>query len=139
MSTAKINLPYSEFQFEMSRSRGPGGQHVNRTNSAVTLRWNIAESSYLQPEIKQRLLTKLQSKLTVLGEILIRSEGSRDQESNKKECLEKLNELVKNALIVPKKRIKTKPTRSSQRKRLETKTKRGEIKHARKKPPSTDF
>jgi len=113
------------------RSRGPGGQNVNKTNSAVQLRWNLWNSNSIPPEIHTRLLEKLAPLLTTEGELLIRTETSRDQDSNKKACLEKLLGLIDKALFVPKKRFKTKPTRSSQRKRLDSKSKRSEVKKLR--------
>ncbi len=127
-------LPYHEFEFVVMRSRGPGGQNVNKTNSAVQLRWNLWNSTSLPPELQSILLQKLGSQLTSEGELLIRSEGSRDQDANKKACLEKLLSLLEKALFVPKKRFKTKPTRSSQRKRLDSKSKRSEVKKLRGRP-----
>lgn len=126
-------LPYHEFQFETSRSQGAGGQHVNRTESAVLLRWNIKESQSLPVEIQNRLLLRLQNQLTTEGELLIRSQESRSQAQNKEQCLEKLLYLLKKALVQPKKRIATRPTRSSQRKRVEAKKIRADVKEGRKK------
>jgi ribosome-associated protein len=128
----KWPLPYHELEFTSMRSRGPGGQNVNKTNSAVQLRWNLATSSSLPAEIQLKLIEKLAFRLTTEGELLIRSETSRDQDSNKKACVEKLLEILDQALFVPKKRFKTKPTRSSQKKRLDTKSKRSEVKKLRR-------
>jgi ribosome-associated protein len=111
----------SELSFEFTRSRGPGGQHVNRTESAVILRWNLEQTQGFSEIQKQRMITNIGNQLTKEGEILIRAETHRDQDSNKKEALRRLNELLTKALHVPKRRIKTKPTRSSQRKRLDEK------------------
>lgn len=110
-----------EIQFEFTRSRGAGGQHVNRTESAVILRWNLLETKAFIGVEKQRLLTNLATQLTKEGDLLIRSESFRDQDSNRKEALRRFEEILKKALFVPKKRIKTKPTKSSQRKRLDSK------------------
>jgi ribosome-associated protein len=110
-----------ELSFESTRSRGPGGQHVNRTESAVILRWNLSETKGFTDLQKGRMLEKIGNQLTKEGEVLIRAETFRDQESNKKEAVRRLNELIEKALFVPKKRIKTKPTKSSQRKRLDNK------------------
>jgi ribosome-associated protein len=128
----KWPLPFHELEFTTMRSRGPGGQNVNKTNSAVQLRWNIWTSTSIPPEIQSRLLEKLGPRLTKEGELLIRTETSRDQDSNRKACIEKLLEILDQALFIPKKRFKTKPTRSSQRKRLETKSKRSEVKKLRR-------
>ncbi len=126
-----MNLPYDEIEISATRSRGPGGQNVNKTNSAIQLRWNLRASNYFPLHIHTRLLKKLYSKLTVAGEIIIRSESSRDQETNKKDAYKKLDEMIQEALIIPKRRIKTKPTNSSRHKRLNNKTKRSETKRLR--------
>jgi ribosome-associated protein len=110
-----------EISFEFTRSRGAGGQHVNRTESAVILRWNLIETQAYLGNEKERLISKLGSQLTKEGELLIRAENFRDQDSNRKEALRRFEEVIAKALFVPKKRIKTKPTKSSQRKRLDTK------------------
>ncbi|MBX3040849.1 MAG: aminoacyl-tRNA hydrolase, partial [Bdellovibrionaceae bacterium] len=101
-----------EYWFEAVRSRGPGGQNVNRTNSAAILRWHLPSTKLPEP-VRSRLLEKLVTQLTSEEMILIRSEESRDLEINKKTCLEKLKKLIDQALFVPKKRIKTKPGRSA--------------------------
>ena len=128
-----MNLPYYEIEITAMRSRGPGGQNVNKTNSAIQLRWNLRESTYFPPHLHERLLKKLAGKLTTLGEIIIRSETSRDQEQNKKDSYVKLNEMIQAALFVPKKRVKTKPTRGSKERRLQAKKGRSDIKKMRSK------
>lgn len=112
-----------EISFEFTRSRGAGGQHVNRTESAVILRWSLLETRAFSENEKARLLTKLENQINNAGEILIRAETFRDQDSNRKEAIRRFEELIAKALFVPKKRIKTKPTKSSQRKRLDSKKK----------------
>jgi ribosome-associated protein len=112
-----------EVSFEFTRSRGAGGQHVNRTESAVILRWNLIDTQAFVGTIKERLVKNLGSQLTKAGELLIRAETQRDQDSNRKEAIRKFEEILDKALFVPKKRIKTKPTRSSQRRRLDSKKK----------------
>jgi ribosome-associated protein len=124
---------YHEFDFTYARSRGPGGQNVNRTNSAAILRWNLLSTQAFPEHIKARLLEKLQSQLTDDGDILIRSEEFRDQDQNRSSCLKKLQALLQKALFVPKKRVATKPTRSSVRKRLDSKKHQSETKANRKK------
>ncbi len=126
-----MNLPYYEIEITAMRSRGPGGQNVNKTNSAIQLRWNLRESTYFPPHLHERLLKKLAGKLTTLGEIIIRSETSRDQEQNKKDSYVKLNEMIQAALFVQKKRVKTKPTRGSKERRLQAKKGRSDIKKMR--------
>ncbi len=120
-----------EIELEYTRSRGPGGQHVNKTNSACLLRWNVPATVCFGEEDKMILLSKLRT--TSDGDLILRSDEHRDQESNRKKVLEKLDELIERAFFVPKKRKATKPTRSSQRKRREEKKIRGEIKAGRGK------
>ena len=127
-------IPWNEWTLEVSRSRGPGGQNVNRTNSAVLLRWNLAQSVAFNERDKAKLLERLAHRLTNEGEILIRSEIHRDQEQNKKDCLRKLGELLALSLHDPKPRRATKPTRSSQRRRVDAKKIRSQVKQRRQKP-----
>lgn len=125
------NELYQEISFEFTRSRGAGGQHVNRTESAVILRWNLLETRAFSAIEKDRLIYKLSSQLTKEGELLVRAEVHRDQDSNRKEAVRKFEEILEKALFVPKKRIKTKPTKSSQRKRLDSKKKDSQKKRMR--------
>lgn len=133
-----VPLFMHEIDLEFVRSRGPGGQHVNKTNSAALLRWNILNSKVLRPETRDTLLQKLAHQITQDGDILVRSDEFRDQDQNRKRCLEKLDELIAQALFVPKKRKKTKPTRSSQESRKDNKRHRGDIKSGRGKVKSWD-
>ncbi len=129
-------IPYHELDFEATRSRGPGGQHVNRTNSAVVLRWSPGNSTAFSEYELRLLLQRLP--LTDSGEVLIRSEQFRSQDQNKSACLQKLAAMLERALHVAKKRIKTRPTRSSQRKRIDQKSRTGEIKKGRRKVHGDD-
>lgn len=128
-----IQIPYHELEFTYARSRGPGGQNVNKTNSAALLRWNLWNSQSLTPEMKERLFAKLESKLTEEGDLLIRSDVHRDQDQNRSECIERLHETLAKALFVPKKRLATKPTRGATRRRLSSKKAHSEIKSLRQK------
>ncbi len=120
-----------EVELEYTRSRGPGGQHVNKTNSACLARWNVPGSVCFSDEDKMILLSKL--RLTTDGDLILRSDEYRDQEMNRKKVLEKLESVIERAFFVPKARKATKPTRSSQRKRRDEKRSRGEIKAGRGK------
>lgn len=122
-----------EIELEYTRSRGPGGQHVNRTNSAALLRWNVFKSVVFSEEEKAVLSSRLGGAMTSDGDIVLRSDEFRDQESNRKKCLEKLDALLARAFFVPKKRKATKPTRASKVKRQTAKRQRGEIKAGRAK------
>lgn len=127
----KVVIPWNELEVSVTRSSGAGGQHVNRTNSAVQLRFSISKSLVLSEEQKEKILKKLSYRLVQDDEILIRCEEERDQKRNKELAYENLNKLINSALIVPKKRIATKPKKSSIQKRLSGKKIRSEIKKGR--------
>jgi len=126
-----LKLPIGEFSFSYSRSSGPGGQKVNKTNTKVTLRWNILESEYLRPGVKERFLKKFQ--VTGEGEVVIVSQRFRSQERNYTDCLEKLKEMIGSVRVAPKKRRATKPTKGSVEKRLKEKKGKSDIKKMRQK------
>lgn len=121
----------SELDWQVSRSGGPGGQNVNKTNSAVLLRWDIEQAHWLTFEEKERLRQKLANRFTKEGEILIRAEETRDQDRNRVMALDRLVNMLEAALHVPKARKKTKPSFSAKQKRIKTKKARGEIKRNR--------
>lgn len=127
----KFIIPWEEVVFSVTRSSGAGGQHVNKTNSAVQLRFSVTESASLNDQQKERLHKKLSHRLTQSGEILIRVEDERDQKRNKEKAYKLLNEMVLEGLKEPKKRIATKPKKSSIKKRLETKKIRSQVKKNR--------
>lgn len=127
----KIYIPWNEIEVSVTRSSGAGGQHVNRTNSAVQLRFSVSRSLILSEEQKQRVLQKLSHRLVQGDEILVRNEDERDQKRNKEKAYENLNKIIEAALRVPKKRVATKPKRSAVKKRLEEKKRHGEIKKSR--------
>lgn len=129
----KYIIPWNEVEVSVTRSSGAGGQHVNKTNSAVQLRFSINNSLVLTPEQKSLILKKLSHRLVQGDEILVRIEDERDQKSNKEKAFEVMNGLIVNALRVPKKRVATKPKKSSVQKRLNSKKIRSEIKKNRSK------
>jgi ribosome-associated protein len=122
-----------EVVFKAVRSRGPGGQNVNKVSSAAQLSWEFEHSLLLSPEQKSRVRVKLGNMINSEGVLMLRSDEYRDLERNKVRCLEKLADHVAAALHVPKKRRATKPTRSSQVRRVDQKSRRGEIKKMRGK------
>jgi ribosome-associated protein len=128
-----IIIPFHELEFTYARSRGPGGQNVNRTNSAAILRWNLQRSQAFSEAVKLRLATNLAGQLTDAGDILIRSDEHRDQDQNRSSCINKLQIIFKKALFVPKRRVATKPKRSAVRRRLDSKKHLSENKLLRKK------
>jgi ribosome-associated protein len=119
--TVAISIPDSEIKFSFIRSPGPGGQNVNKVATGVVLRFNVAQSPSLTDEVRARLLTLLGSKLTSQGELIIKATRHRTQERNKMDALERLQTLLSQAAIKPKKRKKTKPTSSSTQRRLDGK------------------
>jgi len=123
-----------EFEFFTSRSSGPGGQNVNKVNSKVELRFDIPNSLVLTVEQKEKLLTKLTSKLTVDGVLIIASQRDRSQLSNKEEAIIKFYKLVNAALKPVKRRKATRPTKSSVENRLVGKRIKSEIKQSRQRP-----
>jgi ribosome-associated protein len=130
MDTARLRR---EVVFANVRSRGPGGQNVNKVSSAAILTWDFHSSEILRADQKARLGEKLANRLNRDGHLQVRSDESRDLLRNKERCLEKLADLVKQALHTPKVRKKTKPTRASQIKRRKEKEKRSEMKKRRRR------
>lgn len=124
----------SEREIEISaiRSQGAGGQNVNKVASAIHLRFDIGASS-LPDRYKERLLKLNDQRITQQGVVIIKAQEYRSQEHNRESALRRLQDLIKSAVVIPKKRKPSKPTRSSQRKRLDSKSKRGQIKVSRGK------
>jgi ribosome-associated protein len=125
-------LADSEVEFSSIRAQGPGGQHVNKAATAVQLRFDIGASG-LPEDVKARLLHASDSRISSDGVVVIKAQGSRSQEANKAEALARLSELIESAEHVPRKRRPTKPTLASKRRRLEGKSRRGEVKSGRAK------
>ena len=123
-----------EILFSASRSSGPGGQHVNKVSTKVELRFHIPNSELFSEEEKTILLQKLKNKINKDGELIIVSQEDRSQFKNKEAAIEKFLNLLKEALTPAKKRRATKPTRSSNQKRLVGKKLVSEKKTQRKKP-----
>ncbi len=135
MNTAITHLPdlTSEFTFKTSRSSGPGGQHVNKTDSRVELRFNPQKSELLSDDQKVILHQKLSSQLTSDGDLIVVCQQERSQYKNKALAIEKLYELLHKTLRPVKKRKATKPTRASIQKRMELKRQTAEKKRRRGK------
>jgi len=130
-----IRLSDHEVEFNATLAQGPGGQNVNKVNTAIQLRFDINTSS-LQREVKQRLLRMADTRISKEGVLVIKAKEERSQLRNKEEALERLKAIIRQALVIPKKRIATRPKKSAVRKRLDSKAKRGLIKQQRK--PVTD-
>jgi ribosome-associated protein len=123
-----------ELTYSASRSGGPGGQNVNKVSTKVELRFNIPESALLNDAEKERLLQKLANQINSAGELILVSQSERSQLKNKEKVTEKYFQLLDKALRVPKKRLRTAPTKASREKRLEGKKIQSQIKESRRKP-----
>lgn len=121
-----------ELSFSAIRAQGAGGQNVNKVSSAIHLRFDIKHSS-LPDFYKQRLLNLRDSRINSDGVLVIKAQTFRTQEKNRQDALERLKKLIIDATVVQKRRIATKPTRGSQQRRVDGKTKRGDIKRGRGK------
>ena len=128
-----ITIPFHELEISSSKSGGPGGQHVNKTESRITVRWNIRTTTALTYEQKQLVLQKLQSQITSEGEIIVHNSSSRSQQHNKQAALLELAHRIRKALHVAKKRQKTKIPQSIVESRLHAKKVRSSVKKTRKK------
>lgn len=126
-----IALPESELVERFLRADGPGGQHVNRTESAVELRFDVRSSPSLPDEVRERLLARSDRRLTADGVLVIQARRFRDQGRNRDDARERLVEIVRGALVAPKKRIATKPSRAAKERRLAGKQQRSKTKQNR--------
>lgn len=127
-----IVIPQHELEITASRSGGPGGQHVNKTSSRITIRWNIPKSSAFTDEQKKRLLEKLGPELTIEGDLLVSNSESRSQHHNKALALQQLAKKLMKALFVPKRRMKTVISKVKKEKRLEEKRRHSFLKRQRR-------
>lgn len=129
-----LRLPLAELEYRASRSGGPGGQHVNTSSTRVEVWWDIAASPTLSEAQRQRLLSRLASRLDGSGRLRLVSSGTRSQLRNREAVTERLRELVAAALVVPKARKRTRPSRAAKAARLERKRRRSATKRDRRAP-----
>lgn len=127
----RIQISDSELIERAIRASGPGGQHVNKVSTAIELRFFIWGCAALPEEVKQRLAKKRDQRITESGEIIIQAQRFRSQDRNREDARERLVHLIQAALEVPKPRLATKPTRASQRRRLEDKRAHATLKQQR--------
>jgi ribosome-associated protein len=127
----QVSIPDEEFEWKFIRSSGPGGQNVNKVSSAVQLRFLLPLNSSLPVSVRNRLRRLAGQKLIDDGSILIAARTERSQEQNRRAALERLAALIQTAMIEPKIRKKTRPTRASKERRIESKKRRGSTKQQR--------
>ena len=127
-----LSIPRSELDVRVSRSSGAGGQHVNKTSSRVEIFWNVASSRALTEEQRERLRAKLASRLSSDGAVRVVASDMRSQSRNRELAEERLAELVRRALVVPRRRKPTKPTRAAKEARLESKKRHSHKKRQRR-------
>ena len=133
----RLRIPLNEFHFTFARSGGPGGQNVNKVNTKATLRWDVSNSPILTDAVRARFVARNRRRMNGEGEVIMTSQRYRDQGRNVADCLAKLRDLLEAALVVPKVRKPTKPSRASKRRRLENK-KINAQKKQRRRPPKLD-
>ncbi len=136
--TPSIALQDEELEIRAARAQGPGGQHVNKTSTAIELRFDVRRSPSLPDDVRARLERLAGSRLTADGVLVLFAQGHRSQQLNREEAIARLVELVKRAAVRPKARRPTKPTYASKLRRLEGKARRSGVKSMRSKPVGGD-
>ena len=129
--TNTIWLFDDELEEKFIRSSGPGGQNVNKVSTAVQLRFDVRRSRSLPDRVREKILNSGDSRLTNDGELMLVAARHRTQEANRRDALERLKEIIRGAAHIPRKRIATRPTLGSKKRRLESKAKRGFVKKKR--------
>ena len=129
-----IRIPLRELRFGFSRSGGPGGQNVNKTNTRASLRWKVRATRNLPKAVQARFCDQYSRRISQGGELVIHSQRFRDQGRNVADCLERLREMILAVLLAPKKRVPTRPTKAAKERRLGTKKRHAVQKILRQTP-----
>lgn len=132
--TDDIEIPEDELEISAVRAQGAGGQNVNKVASAIHLRFDIAATAHLPDDVKARLLTRPDRRISKDGVVVIKAQRFRSQEKNRADALRRLADLLRDGLTVPRKRIATRPGRAAREKRLEDKSRRSRVKSLRRAP-----
>ncbi len=132
MSMKHFNIPQSELHLTYSRSGGAGGQNINKVNTKATLHWNARETTSIPHDVKERFLKKYSKRLNVEGILTLVAQEHRTQNLNTSAVIKKLHDMLDSVAVAPKKRVATKPTKSSVQKRLLGKKLHGDKKKTRR-------
>jgi ribosome-associated protein len=130
--TSSLSIPRAELMFRASRAGGAGGQHVNTSSTRIELLWDLTRSASVTDDQRERLLSKLAARLDAEGFVRVVASARRSQQQNREEAEQRLAQLVRQALVVPKTRKKTKPGRAAKEKRLSEKRRHAERKQNRR-------
>lgn len=134
----RLTIPAAALTFTASRASGPGGQHVNKTNSRVTLRWEPTQTPGLYGAREDLVLRRLANRINAEGALLLHVDEGRSQRQNREIARARLATLIRRASVRPKPRVATKPSRGAKQRRLSEKSKRGETKRMRQRPRGDD-
>jgi ribosome-associated protein len=132
--TSSVAIPLAELSFRASRSGGPGGQHVNTSSTRIELWWDAALSPSLSGAQRAQVSARLATRLTAEGQLRIVASATRSQKQNRELAIERFQELLARALVVPKRRKATRPSRAAKERRLTEKKQRGRRKQERRPP-----